>query len=304
MIEELFTHTRAVIDVRSPSEYFVGHIPHAINIPLFNDEERAAVGTSYAKLGQDQAYLLGLSIAGPRLADLVSTARAQEKPLLLYCWRGGQRSASLAWLFQSAGLDVKVIPRGYKGFRTWAHTIIAQPWDIKVIGGRTGTGKTRYLRELAEQGEQVLDLEGLAHHKGSTFGGIGEPTQPTNEHFLNLVATKLQGYQIDRTVWVEDESRSIGSVSIPTALFESMQRAPITLIEVPRTQRVSNLVEDYGNAPIEDLIEAFERIRRKLGGERCNKAIEAVKLGNMAVAAELALEYYDQTYDYWLTKRP
>lgn len=304
VFDDLTSPNVAIVDVRSPKEYAIGHIPGAVNIPLFSDDERAVVGTAYAKRGNEIAIDLGLEIVGPKIASFVSAARALGKPLIVYCWRGGMRSASMSWLFQTAGMDVRTIPRGYKGYRAWGMRIISQPWQLRVVCGRTGSGKTHFLHELAARGEQVLDLEGLAHHKGSSFGAIGLPPQPTTEHFMNLVARQLSAFSPDSTVWVEDESRNVGSVSVPEAFFNSMQRAPMEMLDVPREQRVQNLVVDYGSASIEDLTAAFERLRRKLGGERCNAAIEAVKAGDLATAAELALDYYDQTYDYCLTKRP
>ena len=304
VFDDLRSDQCAIVDVRSPAEFTTGHIPGAVNIPLFSNEERAIVGTAYAKSGNQRAVEIGLEIVGPKLSSYVKQARALGKPLIIYCWRGGMRSASMCWLFQTAGMDVRTIPRGYKGYRAWGLNLIAKPWKLRVVCGRTGSGKTHYLHDLAARGEQVLDLEGLAHHKGSSFGAIGLPPQPTTEHFMNLVAEQLQKFTLDKTVWVEDESRNVGSVSVPEVLFNAMQRAPIEMLDVPRTLRVQNLVADYGQASHADLIAAFERLRRKLGGERCNQAIEAISAGDLAAAAELALDYYDQTYDYCLTKRP
>lgn len=304
VFDDIASDEVAVVDVRSPKEFATGHVPGAVNIALFSDDERAVVGTAYAKKGKEIAIDLGLEIVGPKLASFVSAARAFGKPLIVYCWRGGMRSASMSWLFQTAGMDVRTIPRGYKGYRAWGLGIISQPWQLRVVCGRTGSGKTHFLHDLAARGEQVLDLEGLAHHKGSSFGAIGLPPQPTTEHFMNLVAQQLSRFSPEKIVWVEDESRNVGSVSVPESLFDAMQRAPIELLNVPREQRVKNLVVDYGDATHEDLVAAFERLRRKLGGDRCNAAIEAVTAGDLATAAELALDYYDQTYDYCLTKRP
>ena len=304
VFDDLHSEHVAIVDVRSPAEYLAGHIPGAVNIPLFSNEERAVVGPAYAKNGNQRAVEIGLEIVGPKLSLFVKQARALGKPLIIYCWRGGMRSASMCWLFQTAGMDVRTIPRGYKGYRAWGLSLIAKPWNLRVVCGRTGSGKTHYLHELASRGEQVLDLEGLAHHKGSSFGAIGLPPQPSTEHFMNLVTQQLQKFMVERTLWVEDESRNVGSVSVPEVLFNAMQRAPIEKLDVPRNLRVQNLVADYGQASRADLIAAFERLRRKLGGDRCNQAIEAVSAGDMATAAELALDYYDQTYDYCLTKRP
>ncbi|MBK7575836.1 MAG: tRNA 2-selenouridine(34) synthase MnmH [Ignavibacteria bacterium] len=303
VFDDLFSDTYAVIDVRSPAEYAAGHIPGAINIPIFSNEERAVVGTAYVQDGREQAVDIGLQIVGPKLAHFVSQARAIGKPLIVYCWRGGMRSSSMGWLFTTAGLSVRVVPRGYKGFRAWGMGIISRPWKLHVVGGRTGSGKTHHLHQLAVRGEQILDLEGLANHKGSSFGALGEQPQPTTEHFMNLMTKELHRCSTERTLWVEDESRNIGTVVIPDVFYDAMQIAPIDVLDVSSEQRVTNLVADYGHASPEGLIAAFERIRRKLGGERCTQAIEAVKAGDIATAAEIALEYYDRTYDYCLKQR-
>ncbi len=303
VFDDLFSDEYAVIDVRSPAEYAAGHVPGAINIAIFNDEERARVGTAYVQNGRESAIDIGLKIVGPKLADFVAEARALGKPLIVYCWRGGMRSSSMGWLFTTAGLNVRVIPRGYKGFRAWGLAIISRPWKLHVVGGRTGSGKTHYLHQLMVRGEQILDLEGLANHKGSSFGALGELPQPTTEHFMNLMCRDLHRLSAQQTLWVEDESQNIGTVVIPDVFYNAMQQAPIDVLDVPREQRVINLVEDYGNATPEGLIAAFERIRRKLGGERCKQAIEAVSTGDLATAAEIALEYYDRTYDYCLKQR-
>lgn len=303
VLDDLFSDAYAVIDVRSPAEYAAGHIPGANNIPVFSNEERAVVGTAYVQNGREQAIDIGLKIVGPKLADFVSQARALGKPLIVYCWRGGMRSSSMGWLFTTAGLNVRVVPRGYKAFRAWGMELISRPWKLHVVGGRTGSGKTHHLHQLAARGEQILDLEGLANHKGSSFGALGEQPQPTTEHFMNLMAYALHRFSPEQTLWVEDESRNIGTVVIPDEFYDAMQRAPIDVLDVPREQRVANLVVDYGRASREGLVEAFERIRRKLGGERCTQAIEAVKAGDLATAAEIALEYYDRTYDYCLKQR-
>lgn len=295
----------SVIDVRSPAEYAKGHIPGAVNVPLFNDEERARVGTAYVQQGRAPAVELGLQIVGPKLAGIVVEAReiAQGRPIIVYCWRGGMRSGSVAWLLNTAGLQVMTIPRGYKGYRARVHALLEAPWELRVLAGRTGSGKTHRLRELAQAGEQVLDLEAICRHKGSSFGALGEEPQPSTEHAMNLMADVLWDFDRSRTVWVEDESRTVGKVVIPEALFTRMQHAPVEVMDVPRDVRVRNLVADYGAYAADDLVAAFERIRERLGGERCTAAITAVRQGDLATAADIALAYYDRTYDFALSRR-
>jgi len=179
-----------VIDVRSPGEFVRGHIPGAHSVPLFTDEERAVVGTLYKQQGRDAAVREGLRIVGPKLATIVDEARAlaPDGRIGVHCWRGGERSGSVAWLLDKAGFtEVFTLKRGYKAFRQHVLEAFNMPHDLRVLGGYTGTGKTETLAHLRELGEQVIDLEGLAHHKGSSFGALGEEPQPTTEHFENLL---------------------------------------------------------------------------------------------------------------------
>lgn len=297
-LEHIYSQEYAVVDVRTPAEYQQGHIVGSVNIPLFTNEERADVGTRYVQQSREEAIRRGLELVGPRLAGYVEQARALGKPLVVYCWRGGMRSSSMSWLFSTSGLASQTIPRGYKGFRTAAAKHLAQPWKWRVVSGPTGSGKTTFLCGLAAGGEQVIDLEGLANHKGSSFGGIQQPAQPTTEHMMNRIHHAMRGFDLSHTVWLEDESRSIGRVHLPDVLYEAMKIAPRHVLETPLEVRVSNLVAEYGQLPPQELVAAFERIREKLGGERTNRAIEALTLGDVATAAEIALDYYDRTYAY------
>lgn len=298
VLEHIYSREYAVVDVRTPAEFEKGHLVGAVNIPLFTNEERADVGTLYVQQSREEAIRRGLELVGPRLAGYVEQARSLGKPLIVYCWRGGMRSSSMSWLFSTSGLASQTIPRGYKGFRKAAAERLALPWQWRVVAGPTGSGKTSFLRTLAERGEQVIDLEGLANHKGSSFGGIMQPAQPTTEHMMNRIHHAMRDFDLSQTVWLEDESRTIGRVHLPDVLYEAMKIAPRHVLETPLAMRISNLVAEYGQLPPQELVAAFERIREKLGGDRTQRAIEALTLGNIATAAEIALDYYDRTYAY------
>ncbi|HNM27739.1 MAG TPA: tRNA 2-selenouridine(34) synthase MnmH, partial [Saprospiraceae bacterium] len=212
---------------------------------------------------------------------------------------------SMAWLMQTSGFDVVTLSGGYKSFRRYALDYFERlPFRFVVVGGRTGSGKTHILHALQAQGEQVLDLEGLARHKGSSFGSIGELPQPTVEQFENDLMMRLHELDPGRRVWVENESRSIGRVYIPEGLWQQMKRSPLLNIEIPHRDRVQNLVADYAHFPVAELEAAFQRIDRKLGGLRLQNALEALQNGNFVLAAELALEYYDKTYQHGLDNNP
>ncbi|MCS6928731.1 MAG: tRNA 2-selenouridine(34) synthase MnmH [Saprospiraceae bacterium] len=290
---------RPFFDVRSPAEYARGHIPGAINLPLFTDEERARVGMVYKQQGAEHAFLLGLRLVGPKLEDFVRTARkaAPHRRVAVHCWRGGQRSQSMAWLFQQAGFEVITLEGGYKRYRQYVLEYFENTsLPLIVLGGKTGVGKTRILRALQRMGEQVIDLEALAHHKGSSFGAIGEKPQPTSEQFENELFDAIRGLDLRRRIWVENESRSIGRIYLPLAFWRQKQIAPLINIEVPFECRIQNLIADYAAAPLNELEAAFCRLEKRLGGLRLKIALEALQRRDFATAAKTALEYYDKTY--------
>ncbi len=294
-----------VLDVRAEGEFARGHLPGARSLPLFTDAERATVGTLYKQVGREAAIDEGLKLAGPKLAMLVQEARriSAGKPIGLYCWRGGMRSSSVAWLLDVAGLQVRTLKGGYKTWRRHAQHLFAQSWPLVVLAGYTGSGKTEVLKALAAAGEQVLDLEALAHHKGSAFGALGQQPQPTTEHFENTVAWALQHMDARRYIWVEDESHTVGRCIVPSALFQQMQQVPAVVLEVPLAQRVQNLVQAYGQFEKKELQTALNNIQRKLGGLAYKLASEALAAGDLRAVATLALTYYDKAYETSMHKR-
>jgi len=294
-----------VLDVRSPAEYLLGHLPGALSLPLFTDAERAKVGTIYKQVSPEKAVEAGLEIVGPKLNVYISAARrlVGKQPILLYCWRGGQRSASMAWLLDLAGFDVAVLRGGYKSWRRAIDELFQVDWNFRVVGGKTGSGKTDLLHALAAAGEQIIDLEALALHRGSSFGGMEMGCQPSTEHFANLLGDKLMQCDPNAHIWVEDESRMIGTVHIPDDFYHKLRLAPLLVLEIPLKDRIKRLVQAYGQAPDALLREAFERIRKKLGGQHLKAAFEALDKDDRAAAAAIALAYYDKAYTYDLTAK-
>ncbi len=295
----------SVIDVRTPAEYKQGHIPGAHNIPLFSNQERKSVGITYKQEGQQEALMKGLDFAGPKMTSYVRKAlrMARQKQLLLYCWRGGMRSASMAWLFETAGMDCYLLKGGYKSFRQYVLAYFGNVFPFIVIGGLTGSGKTAVLKSLAEMGEQILDLEHLAHHKGSAFGNLGEKAQHSTEHFENKICSELLPLQMNRTIWIEDESRNIGRNIIPAGIYDQIRSAPVIFLDVPLMERVKRLVEDYAGFSKDELCGSIHKISQRLGGNITRKAIEAVTKGDYKLTAEMVLHYYDKTYLFGLSKR-
>jgi len=294
-----------LLDVRSPAEFAQGHIPGAVSFPLFTDDERAQVGTCYKQQGRDAAVELGFALAGPKFARFIAQARslAEGGSVRLHCWRGGMRSEAVAWVLGMGGLSVATLMGGYKTFRRWALTVPAWVRPIWILGGMTGTGKTAVLHALAERGEQVLDLEAIAHHRGSSFGMLGQPPQPTNEQFENEIAVRWAGFHPTRPVWIEAESKRIGLCRVPEPLFCQMEQAAVLELVRPKSERLEILVRDYGNFSTDDLVAATERIRKRLGGLRTQRAIALIQERRLPEAFDLLLTYYDKTYTYDLTRR-
>ncbi|RAL25136.1 tRNA 2-selenouridine(34) synthase MnmH [Lujinxingia litoralis] len=297
-----------VFDVRTPAEFAKGHIPGAKNLPLFLDEERVVVGTLYKQEGRHRAILEGLDYVGPRMRELIETVQREVGPpgssVMVHCWRGGMRSASVAWLLEMYGFEVSVLTGGYKSFRRWVVGGLEDPPPMRVVGGATGVGKTEILWELERLGESVLDLEGLANHRGSAFGGLLLEEQPTQEHFENLLGVALaRARGMAGPVWIEDESRMIGHRHLSNAVMASIHGSPTYVVAAPEEARLDRLVEVYGEAAREQLVASFERIRKSLGGLRTQQAIEAVQAGDLRRAAALALQYYDKAYARGIGRR-
>ncbi len=303
--DEFFNAPGIILDARSPAEYAQGHIPGAVSFPLFSDDERAQVGTCYKQQGRESAIELGLTLVGSKLAQFVQTAKAlaPDRQVRLHCWRGGMRSSSLAWLLETAGMEVSLLEGGYKAFRQWVRSSLATPQAIVTLGGMTGTGKTFLLNALAERGEQILDLEDLANHRGSSYGSLGLPPQPSNEHYENLLAMQWVRLDRDRPVWIEAESRRVGLCRVPDEIFLQMLESPIIQVERSRLERIDILLEVYGAADPKELIAATERISKKLGGQNAQAAIAHIRQGDLAPAIDIVLNYYDKSYLFDLKKR-
>jgi len=294
-----------VIDVRTPAEFSDGHITNAINIPIFSNEERAIVGTKYKQESRDTAIAKALEYIAEKteyyLDELQKLALDQE--ICIYCWRGGFRSEGMGQLFQTTGKKVYRLKNGYKAYRNYVLDSFKPKYKLIVIGGMTGSGKTDILEEIGKTDEQMLDLEGLANHKGSAFGALGQDDQPTTQQFENDLTTELIKFNIKRKIWLEDESRMIGRVKIPDDLFDQIRSSSVLKIEVSKENRINRLIKDYANFNKSDLLNSINNISRRLGGLNTKQAIEAIEQEDFYIASNIILDYYDKTYTYGLSKR-
>ncbi|RYF85466.1 MAG: tRNA 2-selenouridine(34) synthase MnmH [Chitinophagaceae bacterium] len=304
-----------LLDVRSPGEYNHAHLPGAISFPLFTDEERKVVGTTYKQISREAAIKIGLDYFGPKMRSMVEEVEKltvdrwplAEGPstnyqpstvkLYLYCWRGGMRSGAVAWLLNLYGFNVTVLAGGYKAFRNWVIKTNAHPHPLQILGGYTGSGKTELLNVLQQSGEAVIDLEAIANHKGSAFGNIGMPAQPTQEMFENLLALQLARHAVaQKPIWVEDESQRIGQINLPSAFWQNMRRSPVYFLEIPFEERLKHILAEYGQLDKEKMIGAIQRIAKRLGPLETKTAIQFLEEGNLPESFRLLLHYYDKRY--------
>jgi len=362
-IEEflLLAKTNPVLDVRSPGEFTHAHIPNAYKLPLFNDEERAKVGTVYKQQSREEAIKIGLDFFGPNMREMVekvegivsgygesvsslrlrvtgldnpkksiSTIKkskdvvkdvqvfnpqpatfnpqpvtSQPPTILVHCWRGGMRSAAVAWLLDLYGFKVYILIGGYKAYRNWVLEQFLKEYNFRIIGGYTGSGKTLLLHAMAKENNSIVDLEGLANHKGSALGALGNPPQPTQEMFENLLAEKLStiNHQPSTTIYLEDESQRIGNLQIPIQLWYCMRKAPVYFVDIPFEERLNYLTDEYGIHPKEKLVNAIMRIQKRLGGLETKNAINFLLENNFKESFRILLHYYDKWYTKGLYNR-
>lgn len=298
-IEEYFSNPVPLIDVRSPAEYEKGHIPGAVNIPLFSNDERAKVGAVYVKQSREKAIELGLQFVTPKLNHFIALAQeiAPQGNVLVHCWRGGMRSQAFAQhLLDNGFKDVSIVEGGYKSYRSFVIRSFEMPFNLKIVGGYTGSGKTAVINTLQAIGYQTVDLELLAKHKGSAFGWSENELQPTVEQFENNLFETIRRFNFTEPIWLEDESHSIGSVYIPLNFFNRMRESEVYFLDVPKQERANLLVAEYANRNSEFLAEAIQKITNRLGGQNAKEALESLRLGRFYDVAIIALTYYDKAY--------
>jgi tRNA 2-selenouridine synthase len=299
-VSDSLNNSSVVIDVRSEGEFEKAHFPGALNVPLLNNEHRKLIGTLYKQQGREVAIQKGFEVVGPLFHSLIQECIrvADNRVILFYCWRGGMRSNIMAWLLQTAGAQVKVLKGGYKAYRNWVLTKLEQPQKIIIIDGKTGSGKTELLHRLQEKGEQIIDLEGLANHKGSSFGSLGQPDQPSQEHFENLLGYHLAACDSSKVIWMENESKSIGKIFLPVNFYKNIKCTLFVELLVDKSIRNKRLEIEYGCFTTDELIECTERLTKRMGGQHVKAAIENLRLGNKTEWIDLLLTYYDKNYEH------
>ncbi|HWH63757.1 MAG TPA: tRNA 2-selenouridine(34) synthase MnmH [Ginsengibacter sp.] len=324
-----------VIDVRSPGEFSHAHIPGAYSLPLFTDEQRKIIGTAYKQQSRQIAVKTGIGYFSERMKNIFeeteelikSWQEANNKEIisnnketvLVHCWRGGMRSGAVAWLLNLFGFKIYTLKGGYKSFRGWALAQFEKKYKIKILGGYTGSGKTRLLQEIKKQGNNIIDLESIANHKGSAFGALGEKIQPGQEMFENLLSIELykatwrenqnitnEGHYTKTTkdeIWIEDESRHIGIAGIPNALWKQMRESPLFFLDIPFEERLQHIISTYGQFGKAELVNCIQRIQKRLGGLETKKATTFLYENNLRECFSILLHYYDKFYEKSLNNR-
>ncbi len=327
-----------VLDVRSPGEFAHAHIPAAHSLPLFSDEERKQVGTAYKQQSREAAIKIGLDYFGVKMRAMVEevekivgswqlavgnkqTAHC-EPPIancvLVHCWRGGMRSAAVAWLLDMYGFKVYQLTEGYKAYRNWILSQFENEYNFNIIGGYTGSGKTLVLHELKNQQNTIIDLEGLANHKGSAFGALEGIPQSGQEMFENMLGEALADVrwpmaeaacsptindQRSTVIFLEDESQRIGNLQIPMPLWRSMRKSPVFFMDIPFEERLDYITEEYGKLKKKTLADAILRIQKRLGGLETKNALNFLEEDNTKECFRILLSYYDKWYHKGLCNR-
>lgn len=314
-----------VLDVRSPGEYKHAHIPGAHNLALFTDEERKIVGTTYKQQSREAAIKTGLDYFGVKMKKMVEEAESLlvarclltegegsqtnneqrgTTNVLIHCWRGGMRSAAVAWLLDLYGYKVYLLVGGYKAYRKWVLSQFEKDYNFNVIGGYTGSGKTMLVHQLMKENKKVIDLERLANHKGSAFGSIENMPQPGQEMFENMLGEALfVAGNSSSCIYIEDESQRIGNLQIPMPLWYTMRKTPVLFIDIPFNERLKYITEEYGKLSKGYLKEAILRIQKRLGGLETKNAIKFLEENNYTACFRILLTYYDKWYQKGLHNR-
>ncbi|KJS16102.1 MAG: tRNA 2-selenouridine synthase [Peptococcaceae bacterium BRH_c4b] len=296
-----------LVDVRSEDEYCEDTIPGAINIPLLNNQERAMVGTVYKKQNPVAARRLGLSLVSPKLPGMLKEYELQLSKgngIVLFCWRGGLRSQFVTYMLDLMGFEIYRINGGYKSYRKYVNRYLEGdlPHRAVVLHGLTGVGKTDLLICLAKKGIPILDLEGLARHRGSVFGKIGLEASPSQKNFEGLIVKSLKEAEKKGIFVVECESRRLGRLLVPQPVMNTMKKGYGVLLYASIQNRIQRSIQEYVKGPgfdVQSLIRAVESINRYLGNDKVKKLINLLSEGRYEEAVEILLvDYYDPLYKY------
>jgi tRNA 2-selenouridine synthase len=301
-----------LVDARSPSEFAEATIPGAVNVPILDDEERAEVGTLYKQVGRKDARRRGVELVAPKIPAMIERVAglraANGPPVIVFCWRGGMRSLALTQFLNLAGVPAKQMQGGHKAFRTYVLQFFEKKtWGrLLVLRGLTGVGKTLMLERFAREGYPVLDLEGLANHRGSAFGNLGLAPQPTQKMFESLLWDELRAIPCDGYALAEGESRHIGRLALPPTVYNDLQEEVSIWVNASLETRVANILADY--PAVDELKEQFVKpitaLKERLGKVTVEEFLGLLQDGRWEkLVGELMVRYYDPLYRHTLPER-
>lgn len=308
-VTQAINQNSVFVDIRSPLEYEQGHIPGAVNIPLLENDERAIIGTLYKHQGPAEAKRQGLALVSAKLSAIVSQIAqlniSAANLLVVYCWRGGMRSRSILTVLELMDIVGSQLEGGYKAYRNYVQTRLAG-WQLKseimVLCGSTGTGKTFLLQNLQKRGYPVIDLEGLANHRGSAFGQIGRGKPATAQNFDAELLEQLERFKAAKFILVECESKRIGNVYLPDPLFDAMQCGRKILVKATVSTRVARLIEEYTDLLFPNdpaVVSSLQTLTRKLGKKKLARLMNEYSAGRLVEFVTILLQdYYDGLYGY------
>lgn len=305
--EDIYTFERKVlVDIRSPQEYKEFHIPKAINIPLFDDEEKKLIGMLYRQEGEERAKVEGYSIASKKIEELFAKFRSlkeEYKEVIIYCWRGGLRSQELCYVLDGAGIDVMRLKGGYRAYRQFILSDMERrlkEMNFLVLTGKTGVGKSKILSLLKRKGIPVIDVEELAKDRGSVFGKVGRKERVSQKMFDALLYEEIRGLN-SSLLFMEDESRWVGNIHLPEALWKRKERGIFIEIRTDIELRIKNILEEYTREEgwKEDVISSLKKVRKYMGEENYRRVLNLLASEDYEKAVELLIrEYYDRRYRY------
>ncbi|MCH9632692.1 MAG: tRNA 2-selenouridine synthase [Chlamydiae bacterium] len=302
-VNEFLSASGQIVDLRTPKEFEKGHIPNAINIPIFSDEERREVGKVFKLQGPFKATQLGLKYTGPKLSEIVTQLKeTKKKPIGVYCARGGMRSQAMVWLLNFCRIPALSLRRGYKDYRQWVLNAFSKDYQLNLLQSFLGSTKVDPKEILKKRKEQFLDLEKIANFPIYEFSSQESLNQPSCEHFENLLAHHLLLLDLKRPIWLPYAGKSLGNCKIPTSFFKQFRASNLFLLKDDKKDRIEVIKKRIEGRGIGDLVQSFEGIQKKLGTLRYKRILQAACNNENEAVAEAVLDYFDKVAFFYLKK--
>lgn len=302
LIHEFLLKKGQIVDLRTPAEFKRAHIPKAINIPIFSDEERKEVGKVFKLQGPFKAMQLGLKYVGPKLSDIVTRLKENKKfPIQVYCSRGGMRSQAMVWLLNFCQLDTHFLISGYKSYRRWTLDLFSKNYTFYLLQPFLGSSMSAHLKKLKENQEQVLDFEDLANFSSEL---LPRPTkeQPTTEHFENLIADQLCHFDFQKPIWLQKVGKSVGDCKIPHGILKHLKVSPLYLFNVEKEKRIQNIADTLEKLESDKILSMISLFKKKLGTFKFKSLTQALEEKKYLLIADMLVMHFDKISSFHLKK--